>query len=72
MLINIEIFKVLRYGNGSRANLIKRAWGRPLLQNVQKVDSEEDNLTKQVLSKFERLLLNILSRIIDPDFGTDM
>jgi len=51
---------------------VKRAWGRHLTQKVGGAEEEETNLTSQVLSKFESLLLNILSRIVDQDFGEEM
>jgi methionyl-tRNA formyltransferase len=72
MLANIDIFRALRFGNGNRINLVKRAWGRPLTQKVNVAADEATNLTSEVLSKFERLLLNILSRIVDQDFGAEM
>lgn len=72
LLAKIDIFKALRFGNGKHTNLVKRAWGCRLTQKVSSAEEEATNLTSEVLSKFECLLLNILSRIVDQDFGAEM
>jgi len=51
-LRTLEIFKILREGNGLKDNKLKKAWGRPLKQEV--VSSENDKkLTKEVIDVFE-------------------
>ena len=64
----LNIFHVLREGDGKKDAKLKRAWGRPLKQEV--VTSEKDkNLTKEVIDVFEQVFLMIVGRIIKPDMG---
>ena len=70
-LKSLEIFKVLHEGDGKKDNKLKKAWGRPLKQEV--VSSENDKkLTKEVIDVFEQVFLTSVGRIIKPDTGTLM
>ena len=49
---NLNIFSVLHNGDGKKDNKLKKAWGRPLKQEV--VSNEKDKkLTKEVIDLFE-------------------
>lgn len=68
-LADLGIFHVLRNGNGSRNNIIKRRWGHALKQVVEAKNSAPSDLTKEVLMTFEALFLNLVSRIVENDTG---
>ena len=51
-LKNLDIFKTLHEGNGKKDSKLKRAWGRPLKQEVIASDSEK-KLPKEVIDLFE-------------------
>jgi hypothetical protein len=70
-LRQLEIFKVLHEGDGKADHKLKKAWGRPLKQEV--VSSEKDKkLTKEVVDLFEQVFLLTVGRIIKPDTGAHM
>jgi len=71
-LCQLDVFKILRQGNGHRKNIIKRAWGRTLSQKVTKEAKEDDELTKEILTSFEHLFLTLVSRVVDSDLGQAM
>jgi len=68
-LQDIDLFKILRFGDGSRKNILKRAWGHALKQEVSNKDEEPKNLSKEILTTFENLFINLVSRIVDNDSG---
>lgn len=68
-LSNLNIFKILRVGDGKRKNILKRAWGHALKQKIGKKDEQSDDLTKELLLTFENLFLNVISRIVENDTG---
>ena len=68
---NLDIFKTLHEGDGKKDNKLKKAWGRPLKQEV--VSNENDKkLTKEVIDVFEQVFLLTVGRIIKPDTGALM
>lgn len=70
-LRSLDIFRTLHEGDGKNGNKLKRAWGRPLKQEV--VSSENDKkLTKEVIDLFEQVFLLTVGRIIKPDTGALM
>lgn len=70
-LRSLELFKLLHEGNGAKDNKLKKAWGRPLKQDV--VSTENDKkLTKEVIDMFEQVFLLTVGRIIKPDTGAHM
>jgi len=70
-LRNLDIFKTLHEGDGKKDNKLKKAWGRPLKQEV--VSNENDKkLTKEVIDVFEQVFLLTVGRIIKPDTGALM
>jgi len=51
-LHSLDIFNTLHEGDGKKENKLKRAWGRPLKQEV--IANENDKkLTKEVIDVFE-------------------
>jgi len=69
--LQLEIFRVLHQGDGKAENIIKRAWGRSIKQEV--VSSERDKkVTNEVVDLFEQVFLLTAGRIIKPDRGADM
>lgn len=70
-LRNLDLFRTLHEGDGKKENKLKRAWGRPIKQEV--IASENDKkLTKEVIDLFEQVFLLTAGRIIKPDTGTLM
>lgn len=70
-LASLSLFQVLHEGDGNKDHKLKRAWGRPLKQEV--VASEKDKrLTKEVVDLFEQIFLLTVGRIIKPDTGAHM
>ncbi len=70
-LKNLEIFKTLHQGNGKKDNKLKKAWGRPLRQQVIN-DQNDKKLPKEVMDLFEQVFLLTVGRIIKPDTGSSM
>jgi hypothetical protein len=70
-LLELEIFKKLRVGNGSRKNLIKRQWGK-FMQRLQR-DSEEapNDFCRELLQTFEHFFLLSVSRLVDSGLGKE-
>ena len=68
----MQIFKVLRVGNGDRKHPIRYAWGHAFSKETAAPDEEPSDLTKEILITFENLYFNLVSRIIDSDIGTSM
>jgi len=71
-LLDIDIFKCLREGDGSRKHPIKLAWGKRTGLMTWDVNEEPSCLQFVLLQTFENLFLNIVSRIVDSDLGTNM
>ena len=70
-LSHLNIFTILHEGDGKKDSKIKKAWGRPLKQEV--VSNESDKkLTKEVIDLFEQVFLLTVGRIIKPDTGAQM
>lgn len=72
MISTLEVFKVLRFGNGHRKNILKRAWGRPLYCKVRHYSDAKEDLTAEILSCFEHIFFSVMSRIVDSQGGTAM
>lgn len=72
MLNSLEVFRTLRFGNAHRKNLIKRAWGRKLQTKIPSLDEPKDDMTAEILSRFEYLFYAVVSRIVDSEGGTSM
>jgi hypothetical protein len=70
-LRNLDIFRTLHEGDGKKENKLKRAWGRPIKQEVISNESEK-KLTKEVIDLFEQVFLLTVGRIIKPDTGALM
>lgn len=70
--MELQIFKVLRVGDGERKHPIKFAWGRAPSKELVAADAEPTDLTTELLRTFESLYLNLVSRIVDTDHGTAM
>ena len=70
-LEQLRIFKLLHEGDGKKDNKLRKAWGRPIKQEV--VANENDKkLTKEVIDLFEQVFLLTVGRIIKPDTGALM
>ncbi|CDW73494.1 UNKNOWN [Stylonychia lemnae] len=70
-LRNLDIFRTLHEGNGKKDSKLKKAWGRPLKQEV--IANENDKkLTKEVIDVFEQVFLMTVGRIIKPDTGAQL
>lgn len=67
----LNIFNVLRNGNGKRDNKLKKSWGRPLKQEVIK-NEKDKKLTREVLDVFEQVFLLTVGRSIKSDTGVLM
>lgn len=61
-LLDLGVFQVLHKGNGKQGNLIRRSWGKYLIQG----QVDEQSLSTDILEFFENLLISILARIVDP------
>jgi hypothetical protein len=72
MLAEIDIFKCLREGDGSKKHPIKLAWGKNAGRKTWKPDEEPSNLQYVLLETFENLFFTIVGRVIDSDFGKEM
>lgn len=70
-LSSLNIFTILHEGDGKKDSKIKKAWGRPLKQEVV-ANENEKKLTKEVIDLFEQVFLLTVGRIIRPDTGTQM
>ena len=70
-LRTLDIFKTLHEGDGKKDNKLKRAWGRPIKQEVVSNEGEK-KLTKEVIDLFEQVFLLTVGRIIKPDTGAFM
>jgi len=71
-LIDLQIFKVLRVGDGDRKHPIRFAWGKAPTTELVSAESEPEDLTKEILITFENLYFNLISRTVDSDLGTAM
>jgi len=70
-LRNLDIFRALHEGNGKKDSKLKKAWGRPLKQEV--ISNENDKkLSKEVIDVFEQVFLMTVGRIIKPDTGAQL
>lgn len=65
MIANLDVFKILRFGDGHRKNLLRRSWGRKLISKVKAAEDAKDDLTAEVLNRFEYLFFGLVSRIVD-------
>jgi len=70
-LRTLDLFKVLHEGNGKKDSKLKKAWGRPLKQEVIS-NEKEKKLPKEVIDVFEQIFLLTVGRIIKPDTGALM
>lgn len=70
MILDSQIFKILKEGDGSRAHPIKRAWGKKTGLKYWGLDDEPYKLQYCLLEVFENLYFNLVSRIVDSDVGT--
>ena len=69
-LLKMNLFKLLREGNGRSSNLIKRSWGRPPPSLV--VKPVEKSITEASFDAFETLFTLVMGRIAEPDAGADL
>lgn len=72
MLSEFDVFKTLRFGNGHRNNLLKKSWGHKLQTTVRDADDANDDLSAEVLSRFEYLFYGVISRIVEGDNGVSL
>ena len=71
-LVELNIFKCLREGDGSIDHPIKKVWGKKIDENVQPIDVEPGCLQLVLMETFEFLVFNIVGRIIDTEFGQEI
>jgi hypothetical protein len=64
-LLDTDIFRCLREGDGSRKHPIKLAWGKAIGLKTWQIDEAPSNLQFMLLETFENLFFNIVSRVTD-------
>lgn len=71
-ILDNDIFRVLREGDGTHKHPIRFCWGKRTGLKKWDLDEEPDNLQYVLLETFENLFLNIVSRVVDSELGTQI